>query len=446
LTAQQERVPAKRFRKQLDNFVAGFPQLVLVAEKLIWQEQQVEAGISILEIIASPAAVAALRRFGLSQAGDDDLRMQVLTDLIQAGHINQAETLSVWQAGAWQDVQLRQLEVSDESEVYYAPEVAMLINQGTAAQQKNDDERAEQLFRRALALDPQAKEAYNNLGAIYSGRDDDAQAREMFQQAVAIDPTYLFPRVNLAFYLLAEDDLAGAKEMLAPLLERSQFTPQEISFYTYAQARILVEDKAYDEALKMLDIALEITPDYEPAQALKEHLETITPLLTGLDAWQQRRAEQNEARRTRLQAKLTTDSPRLAEALALYSKDVLTGMGRVVIPWGGWSALRKAELLQQIVAALQEADNLARIVADLSEEEKTALRQLLAVAGRLPWVDFEARFGSDLAESSYWQRHEPKTLMGRLRRHGLLVEATVAGELLVVIPLELRAGLSELLA
>ncbi|HUV88698.1 MAG TPA: hypothetical protein VMY80_03520, partial [Anaerolineae bacterium] len=55
-----------------------------------------------------------------------------------------------------------------------------------------------------------------------------------------------------------------------------------------------------------------------------------------------------------------------------------------------------------------------------------------------PWQDFEARYGSDLEESPYWEWHAPETTMGRLRGRGLLAETTVDGELRVVVPVELR--------
>jgi tetratricopeptide (TPR) repeat protein len=74
---------------------------------------------------------------------------------------------------------------------------------------------AEILFQQALQLEPRAKEAYNNLGTIYSRRQEHKQAREMFQKAIGIDSAYIFPRINLAIYLLDKDVLAAmAREVL----------------------------------------------------------------------------------------------------------------------------------------------------------------------------------------------------------------------------------------
>jgi len=120
-------------------------------------------------------------------------------------------------------------------------------------------------------------------------------------------------------------------------------------------------------------------------------------------------------------------------------------MARVVVRWGGWSALRKAELIERIVIELSDPDNLERVVGDLSEDERAALRQVLVHGGAMPWQDFDATYGNDLEESPYWQWHVPETAMGCLRLRGLLVEATVDGELLVAVPSELRPFLGETL-
>ena len=99
---------------------------------------------------------------------------------------------------------------------------------------------------------------------------------------------------------------------------------------------------------------------------------------------------------------------------------------------------RWEELLQEIVATLSDPQHLERVVAGLNDEERAALRQVLASGGSMPWQDFEARYGSDLEESPYWEWHAPETTMGRLRGRGLLAETTVDGELRVVVPVELR--------
>ena len=446
LVSRQDKISPRRFQSQMDRFVARAPQIVVVAEKMIWEENEPDAGIGILKTVGTPAAHAVLRRFGLGQAGDDEVRMQALYALSEAGQIGQDETLRFWGEGEWREVQLRQYEISDEPRSEYSPRVADLLHLGLQAFKQDDDERAEQFFRRALELEPQAKEVYNNLGTIYARRDEPRRAKEMFQAALEIDPLYVIPRCNLATYLLDDDDLEGAKAMISPLADVTRFTPQEMAFYSYVQARVSIHVEDYEAARNALQTALEVWPGYELAEDLLERLQMISTMRTGFESYFERQRRRDEAKRARLQAKLSTLDPSLAEALPLYSKDVLVAMARVILPYGGWSGLRKAALLEKVVEELEHAYTVERVVAQLSETEREALQQVLNDGGHMPWHSFDAQYGNDLEESQYWQYHEPATTMGRLRLRGLLVETTVNGELLVAVPLDLRWVLGESLA
>jgi hypothetical protein len=72
LVSNQDNTPPERYRREMDQFVAGFPQILLFAEKLLWEEGHEEAGVAFLFGIGTPAAYDILHRFGLSQVGDDD--------------------------------------------------------------------------------------------------------------------------------------------------------------------------------------------------------------------------------------------------------------------------------------------------------------------------------------------------------------------------------------
>ena len=443
LGQRRDDLPARRFKSEIKRFVSRFPQVLRMAEKLLIEEGLPEAGMDILMAVGTPEAYRVLRRFGQSQLGDDDTRLQALTRLLEVGEISEGETLRVWLDGEWREVQLRAYEVREEDEEY-SPEVADLVNQSIDVQNKGDYDLAERLLQEALELDPGVKQAYNNLGAIHAQRGEHGRAKEMFQKALELDPLYPIPRCNLAAYLLEDGDVEGAEAMLEPLAEAPPHHAQDIASYSYTRARVLFRKKEYDATRRALRAALKASPDYQPAKDLLEHLDRVVPLLKGFDRFIQQQQERNQARRARLQAKLTTPEPTLSEALSIYTKDALTGMARAVLPHGGWTTLRKAELLQEIVQALRDPDTLKLVVGQLSDDERAALRQVLEGGGTMAWEDF-ARYGNDLEESPYWNWHVPETTMGRLRLRGLLAEATVNGKRLVAVPSELRPLLEKVL-
>jgi len=224
LMARKDKIADRQFRSLMDQFLARFPQTVLVAEKLLLEENQPEVGVMLLKALGSASAYAALRRFGLSQAGEDSLRIEALHHLARVGLIAPSDKLRVWTQGQWRDVQLREYEISEEEGPTHDPQVADLMQRGEKALHDGNDKQAERLFRLALERNPRTKEAFNNLGAIYARRRDHAQAKQMFRAALELDPNYVFPLCNLATYLLDDEDVDAAEVMLRPLADRMQHT------------------------------------------------------------------------------------------------------------------------------------------------------------------------------------------------------------------------------
>ena len=438
-------LPEEEFRRRVQRFAERFPQIVLASETMIWVLAQPEVGARMLADIATPEAYAALRRFGTSQAGDDEVRMRALTYLAEAGEIDPENTVRLWSGGEWRDVLLRRQEITTEPATIYDPEVGRLMDEGNAAFGQGDSEGAEALYRRALALDPQAKEAHNNLGTLYARQGQHEKARQAFQAAVVIDPLYAFPRCNLASYLLDEGEIEEAQQMIEPLVEAQRFTPHEAAYYFFTQARIHLAREEFEHANRALRTSLELNPDYAPAKQL---LERVDMLDTWNSSWEARFADmrsRDRAKRARLQAELSTREPTLSKALPLYTVNALTAMAREVMPWGGWSGSRKAELVDRLIRELSNPLNLGRLVNDLAPGERRALRTVLDRSGAVAWQAFDDLYGNDLEESRHWDWRAPETVMGRLRARGLLVEATVEGELIVAVPADLRSPLRQTL-
>ncbi len=452
LLEQQQTMGEEHTRREIAQFAQRYPQAVLTAEKLIWEEGQVDGGLMMLKLLDTPAAYAALRRFGLSQAGEDAQRWDALQELIEAGEIGQDEQLRVWLKGEWQEIVLRPLLISEEPEQELDPAAVDLIVEATEADLEGEDQRAEELYHRVLELEPRSKVAHANLGAIYVERGELERGKEMLHAALEIDPLYVHARCNLALLLLDKEDVEAAHAMIAPLSHVTRFDPEAMAFYTYVQARIHVAREEYDAARNMLEMSLDVDPDFEPSQDLLARIELsdrLRDMGERFSAYLHRMREtsrrRSQAKRLRLQRELTAPAPALAEALLLYTKIALTGMARIVMPWGGWSSLNKAPLVERIVETLLDADELARVVADLDDEPRAALCEVVEAGGTMPWAEFDARYDNDLEEAPDWDHQSPKTVMGQLRLHGLLVEVTVDGEVLVAIPAELRPALSEIL-
>lgn len=97
----------------------------------------------------------------------------------------------------------------------YAPTSYRIINNlGMAYDEDKNYEQAEQMYRRAIALDPDVPVAYHNLGNTYKelGKLDLAEAE--FKTAIAKDPRFIFSYNALAQLYLSQNKRDEARKIL----------------------------------------------------------------------------------------------------------------------------------------------------------------------------------------------------------------------------------------
>ncbi len=437
LLDQEEEMPAEEFRRQVDDYLRRYPQLLLVGEKFLWQFGEPELGIDFLSALATPEAYAMLRAFATGKKGSEQDRMLALQALLFAGEISETDEIRFWRNGEWTTVQshLRVLNPDREWE-YDPPEVMELLEQGLIAFKEDRFDEAEEAFEGILELNPNVREAYNNLGALYARQGKLDEARVMLEKCIEIDSLYVFPRSNLAAFLLDEGKIDEAIAIIKPVIDLPEYHPLEMVSLLVAQARIQIALGDFETAEQMLETASDIDPDSPTVEAVRARL-MLARATEGFGAAFDRLRERARAYRKR-QRKLSTPDPTLAEALSLYTKELLTAIARNVAPEGGWSKYRKAELLDFLVERLQDEDVQARVLASLPPEALAAFEQVQAQGGVMAWDAFDEAYGNDLDDSPYWQYHEPESIMGTLRSHGLLFEVDTPDGLFLSIPVELR--------
>ncbi len=122
----------------------------------------------------------------------------------------------------------------------------------------------------------------------------------------------------------------------------------------------------FEQAQKAVEMALEVLPDFEPARDLLDRLSAAEQMDKGWSQFWERQRQRELARRERQRLKLTTPDPTVAEGMGIYTKEILTSIARRIIPWGGWSAFKKAQLRQLLVDYLLEEESLPRVLALLA--------------------------------------------------------------------------------
>lgn len=131
-------------------------------------------------------------------------------------------------------------------------------------------DRAADVYERSLLLAPSA-EANTFLGWTYSfmGRYDDAIAA--CHRAIELDPQFGNPYNDIGAYLIE----LGRLDDAIPWLEKAVQSPRYCCyFYAHTNlARVYLHKRMPEKARKALQAALRVNPDYAPARELLRHLE-----------------------------------------------------------------------------------------------------------------------------------------------------------------------------
>jgi DNA-binding transcriptional MerR regulator len=80
-------------------------------------------------------------------------------------------------------------------------------------------DQAEELYARAIRLDPTLAIAYTNLGNIRFRRGDEAAAEGLYRRAIEVDPRQPEAHYNLGYVLLERGDAGGASQFFERAIE-----------------------------------------------------------------------------------------------------------------------------------------------------------------------------------------------------------------------------------
>jgi tetratricopeptide (TPR) repeat protein len=132
------------------------------------------------------------------------------------------------------------------------------------AQMRGDLDAAIALYRKSLACVPTA-EAHTFLGWTLSFKGDYAAAIQECERAIEVDPQFGNPYNDIGSYLIA---LGRHQEAVAWLRKAMGAARYEARHYPHVNlARIYVKLGQLDAAIAQLRVALAIAPQYHPARA-----------------------------------------------------------------------------------------------------------------------------------------------------------------------------------
>ncbi len=136
-------------------------------------------------------------------------------------------------------------------------------------QMERDFEKAVLYYKKSLEIEPTA-EGHTFLGWTYSFMDRLLEAIDECHKAIAIDPDFGNAYNDIGAYLIQ----AGEFESAIPWLQKAKLARRyDTPEYTYCNlGRVFELQALWPLALKEYEQALELCPDYEPARDALERL------------------------------------------------------------------------------------------------------------------------------------------------------------------------------
>jgi len=150
------------------------------------------------------------------------------------------------------------------------PSPELLVNLGVNLANKGFYRLAEIYYRKAIELNPNLKEAYNNLGNLLNKMGRSYEALTYLDKALEIDPYYESALLNKGIALVNLGKYTQALECFEKTLNLNP--NNEKAWYNKALVHTILGQR--EEALISVDRALAINPNYEPALQLKKKLES----------------------------------------------------------------------------------------------------------------------------------------------------------------------------
>ncbi len=132
-----------------------------------------------------------------------------------------------------------------------------------------DLDKAIELYRKSIDVYPTA-EAWTFLGWAYSMRGNYEGAIEACKKAIEIDPDFGNPYNDIGSYLIELGQLDEAIEWLEKAKKAKRYEPRHYPYINLAKVYML-KGKLYD-ALREIEEAIKIRPDYKPAHMLRHQI------------------------------------------------------------------------------------------------------------------------------------------------------------------------------
>jgi tetratricopeptide (TPR) repeat protein len=213
--------------------------------------------------IGTPATLAALRDFALSQQGSDQARIEAAGAAARAGLLPSGVSMRMWSKGEWREILLFGAEISLEPEEkdILPPKVERMSGDAVKEVMYGDPTKGERLLKRAIEIAPNFPSLLNNLMAAYDKQGKTVEAHNLFAEIRRRFPEYLFGITSEARQLARDGKPDEAEKVLDPLLQRKRMRPTEFASLCSAKIEIAMARRNRKDARDWIQMWESVAPN-----------------------------------------------------------------------------------------------------------------------------------------------------------------------------------------
>ncbi|WP_204104430.1 MULTISPECIES: tetratricopeptide repeat protein [Spirulina sp. CCY15215] len=226
----------------------------------------------------TPEILAVLRDVALSDIGPDGMRHEAGYIASKAGLMPSGKT-RMWIQGKWQEILLVGIEINDDMIDEHSEAASKLLVRGTEALQDDNPKKAEEIFKKALQLEPEARDFKFNLAVSYQIQERKEEMEILCQEVYDRDPNYPFARIALAKIYLDRKEFDKAEALIEPMMQWKTMNYQAFNFLCQTNIELALAKKQPDGAISWLGMWKQVSPDHPNQDYWEERIQTPKGLI-----------------------------------------------------------------------------------------------------------------------------------------------------------------------
>ena len=264
------------YQEKIYHLVNEYPVLIQFASQALHSGDQNSrefvrklAGISM-----HPKMLDILDEFVRSQHGPDQMRFKASQTLTETGRYKSGETINFWQKGKWSPIMTFGASISSEAKDWSVarPGVKTLLEQAIQAMHASNASKAEDLLRKALAIQGDEPVLLNNLAAALGMQAKMEEARAITDRLLDLFPDYFFGQVIAVRRALQQKQLPEAKKVLEKMTQKTELHVSEFSALSACQIDYAIAAAQPEQANIWLGLWKQVTPEDPDIEWYQDHL------------------------------------------------------------------------------------------------------------------------------------------------------------------------------